>query len=60
MNVASVIGEKLKGALDHLAGVEADARRAREDVLTAWEEHDYEWLVNAGHLTQADVEGTVL
>jgi hypothetical protein len=33
-----------------------DARRAREDVLSAWEEHDYEWLVSAGYLTQSDVE----
>ncbi len=52
----STIGEKLKAALDRLAGIEADARRDRAMVLTAWEEHDYEWLVEAGYLTERDVE----
>jgi len=50
------IGEKLKEALDNLQRAADEARRARADVLSAWEEHDYEWLVSAGYLTQNDVE----
>jgi len=52
----STIGEKLKAALDRLAGIESDARRDRAMVLSAWEEHDYEWLVEAGYLTERDME----
>jgi len=50
------IGEKLQQALIDLQRAADDARRAREDVIAAWEEHDYEWLVAAGYLTQTDVE----
>ena len=52
----NTIGEKLKTALIDLQRAADDARRAREDVLSAGEEHDYEWLVSAGYLTQRDVE----
>jgi hypothetical protein len=52
----SIIGEKLQQALIDLQRAADDARHAREDVLSAWEEHDYEWLVTAGYLTQPDVE----
>lgn len=52
----SNLGEKLKEALNSLQRAADDARRAREDVIAAWEEHDYEWLVSAGYLTQNDVE----
>lgn len=52
----NAISDKLQQTLIHLQRVADDARRAREDVLAAWEEHDYEWLVSAGYLTQNDVE----
>jgi hypothetical protein len=52
----NIIGEKLHQTLIDLQRASDDARRAREDVLSAWEEHDYEWLVSAGYLTQSDVE----
>lgn len=52
----SIVGNKLKTALESLQRTIDESRRAREDVLTAWEEHDYEWLVAAGYLTQNDVE----
>jgi hypothetical protein len=52
----SIIGDKLQQTLIDLQRAADDARRAREDVLSAWEEHDYEWLVSAGYLTQTDRE----
>ena len=52
----SSLGEKLQQTLIDLQRAADDARRAREDVIAAWEEHDYEWLVSAGYLTQSDVE----
>jgi len=49
-------GEKLKDALTE-ANLEIDrARLRRDDLLDAWEKHDWEWLRDAGYLTQADVD----
>jgi hypothetical protein len=52
----STLGDKLQQTLIDLQRALDDARRAREDVIAAWEEHDYDWLVSAGYLTQFDVE----
>jgi len=52
----NTIGDKLQQALIDLQRAADKARRDREDVISAWEEHDYEWLVSAGYLTQSDVE----
>ena len=52
----SNLGDKLQQALIDLQRAADDARRAREDIIAAWEEHDYDWLVSAGYLTQSDVE----
>lgn len=49
-------GEKLKDALTE-ANLEIDrARLRRDDLLDAWEKHDWEWLRDAGYLTQSDVD----
>lgn len=55
----SIIGTKLQTALTDLQRSIDELRHRREDVIAAWEEHDYDWLVSTGFLTQADVDGEV-
>ena len=50
------IGEKLKEALTE-ANLEIDrSRQRRDDLLDAWEKHDWAWLRDAGYLTPAEFE----
>lgn len=53
----AIVGQKLEETLTDLQRQIDELRNRRLDVIAAWEEHDYEWLIEAGFLARADVEG---
>jgi hypothetical protein len=57
--MTAAINQKLENVLASLCRSTTDGRYARASVIAAWEEHDYEWLVAAGYLTQSDIDGEV-
>jgi hypothetical protein len=49
-------GEKLADALTEANNEIFRAKDRRNALLEAWSERDWEWLRDAGYLTQADVD----
>lgn len=53
----AIVGQKLEQAIVDLQHQIDELRNRRLDVIAAWEEHDYPWLIEAGFLTQNDADG---